>query len=72
MPARGDSACIAREIHTFGSVAVTFGSVRADFYEHETGVYRVRDVTDPGGSGSTPVRIVVVVDRRATTRELDR
>ena len=44
----GDWACIAREIHTFGSVAVTFGSVRADFYEHETGVYRVRDVTDPG------------------------
>ena len=44
----GDWACIAREIHTFGSVAVTFGSVRADFYEHETGVYRVRDVADPG------------------------
>ena len=44
----GDWACIAREISSFGSVAVTFGSVRADFYEHKTGVYRVRDVSDPG------------------------
>ena len=44
----GDWACVAREIQSFGSVAVTFGSVRADFYEHRTGVYRVRDVSDPG------------------------
>lgn len=44
----GDWACIAREISSFGSVAVTFGSVRKDFYEHKTGVYRVSDVSDPG------------------------
>ena len=44
----GDWACVAREIRAFGSVAVTFGSVRADFYEHERGVYRVQDVSDPG------------------------
>ena len=44
----GDWACIASEIAEFGSVAVTFGSVRTDFYEHKTGVYRVSDTSDPG------------------------
>ena len=44
----GDWACIAREIMTYGSVAVTFGSVRADFYDYASGVYRVADADDPG------------------------
>ena len=44
----GDWACIATEISTYGSVAVTFGSVREDFYDYQSGVYRVSDVSDPG------------------------
>ena len=39
----GDWACIAKEIHKYGSVAVTFGSVYSDFYKYESGVYRVSD-----------------------------
>ena len=39
----GDWACIAREIMTYGSVAVTFGSVHEDFYDYASGVYRVAE-----------------------------
>ena len=31
----------AEEIQKYGSVAVTFGSVYSDFYDYESGVYRV-------------------------------
>lgn len=37
----GDVACIAKEIMAHGSVAVTFGPVHEDFYEHKSGVYEV-------------------------------
>ena len=39
----GDWACIASEIMTYGSVAVTFGSVHEDFYDYASGVYRVAE-----------------------------
>ena len=39
----GDWACVAREIHAHGSIAVTFGTVHDDFYAHKTGIYRVAD-----------------------------
>ena len=47
----GDWACIAKEIHKYGSVAVTFGTVYADFYEYESGVYRVSDEDKATGQG---------------------
>lgn len=35
----GDVPCIAKEIRAYGSVAVTFGPVKEDFYYHKSGVY---------------------------------
>ena len=41
---------------TYGSVAVTFGSVHEDFYDYASGVYRVaeEDRRDVGARGNTP------------------
>ena len=55
----GDWACIAREIMTYGSVAVTFGSVHEDFYDYESGVYRVAEEDRPkSGLGQHATKLI--------------
>jgi len=50
----GDVACIAKEIMAHGSVAVTFGPVHEDFYEHKSGIYEVTsDSGKPLGQHAT-------------------
>jgi len=41
-----DWACMAKELHAYGSIAVTFGQVYPDFYSHKTGVYKVPDTAN--------------------------
>ena len=37
---------MAKELHAYGSIAVTFGQVYPDFYSHKTGVYKVPDTAN--------------------------
>jgi C1A family cysteine protease len=51
----GDWRCIVKELHQYGSMAVTFGPVCEDFYGHRRGVYEQPEGGKPLGLHATKI-----------------